>query len=73
MEFITKLFDTSDFPPRWTCGLWTDGHGWLHILSDISIWSAYFTIPLVLAYFVSRRRDLPFRRVFVLFGAFILL
>ncbi len=73
MEFITKLFDTSDFPPRWTCGLWTDGHGWLHILSDIGIWSAYFTIPLVLAYFVSRRRDLPFRRVFVLFGAFILL
>jgi PAS domain S-box-containing protein len=73
MDFITKLFDTSDFPARWTCGLWSEGHGWLHILSDIGIWSAYFTIPLVLAYFVSRRRDLPFRRVFVLFGSFILL
>jgi PAS domain S-box-containing protein len=73
MEFFTKLFDSSDFPPRWSCGSWTDGHGWLHILSDLGIFSAYFAIPVVLACFVARRRDLPFRRVFILFGAFILL
>lgn len=73
MSFWLQLFDTSDFPARWTCGRWTAGHGWLHILSDLGIWSAYFAIPCVLMYFIWRRKDLPFRRIFLLFGAFILL
>ncbi len=73
MEFWLKIFDTSDFPPRWNCGKWTPGHGWLHILSDIGVWSAYFAIPCVLLYFLWRRKDLPFRLIFLLFGAFILL
>ena len=72
MDFVTKLFDTSDFPPRWDCGLWTPAHGWLHILSDLAIWVAYLAIPCVLVYFAFRRKDVPFRRVFWLFGAFIL-
>lgn len=73
MDFFSKLFDTSDFPARWQCGQWTSGHGWLHILSDLGIWSAYFAIPAVLGYFLAKRNDLPFRRVFALFGIFILL
>ncbi len=73
MNFWSQLFDTSDFPSRWNCGDWTAGHGWLHILSDLGVWSAYFAIPCVLLYFSLRRKDLPFRKVFFLFGAFILL
>ncbi len=73
MDFLGQLFDTSDFPARWNCGHWTTSHGWLHILSDLGVWSAYFAIPIVLCYFIFRRHDLPFRKVFVLFGAFILL
>lgn len=69
---LTELFDTSDFPARWRCGNWTDAQGWLHILSDLGIWSAYLAIPCVLIYFALRRRDLPFKFVFLLFGAFIL-
>jgi PAS domain S-box-containing protein len=72
LDFLSQLFDTSDFPPRWRCGRWTPGHGWLHILSDLGIWSAYFAIPCILAYFILRRRDTPFRLIFVLFGLFIL-
>ncbi len=72
LEFFSKLFDTSDFPPRWNCGHWTEGHGWLHILSDLGVWSAYVAIPCVLVYFAMRRRNLPFRLIFLLFGAFIL-
>src|SRR5262245_43914012 len=71
MEFVRKLFDGSDFPARWTCGLWTPAHGWLHIVSDVAIWGAYMAIPVVLAFFVRHRRDLPFPRIFWLFGAFI--
>lgn len=73
MEFFTTLFDSSDFPPRWHCGSWSDGHGWLHIASDLGIFSAYFAIPFVLLGFFRSREDLPFRRLFVLFGTFILL
>ena len=72
MDFFTRLFDTSDFPARWHCGRWSSGHGWLHILSDIGVWSAYVAIPLVLGFFLLRRNDLPFRKIFLLFGAFIL-
>lgn len=71
-EFLAHLFDTSDFPARWHCGNWSDFHGWLHILSDLGVWSAYFAIPCILGFFIARRRDLPFRTIFLLFGAFIL-
>jgi PAS domain S-box-containing protein len=72
LDLVTQLFDTSSFPARWYCGDWTPLHGWLHILSDLGVWSAYVAIPLVLGYFLVRRTDLPFRLVFLLFGAFIL-
>ena len=72
VDLVSQLFDTSSFPARWDCGDWTPLHGWLHILSDLGVWSAYLAIPLVLAYFLMRRKDLPFRMVFLLFGAFIL-
>lgn len=50
---------------------WTPPLIWLHITSDLFIWLAYVSIPLVLLYF-TRRRDLPFPRLFVLFALFIL-
>jgi len=75
LDFVTRLFDPSGFPARWECGSgWADTPwlGWLHILSDLGVWSAYLAIPLVLVYFLLRRKDLPFRKIFLLFGAFIL-
>jgi PAS domain S-box-containing protein len=72
VDFFTSLFDTSDFPRRWDCGLWTPAQGWLHILSDLGVWSAYLAIPGVLGFFLLRKKDVPFRSVFWLFGAFIL-
>ncbi|MEM9457221.1 MAG: response regulator [Myxococcota bacterium] len=72
MPFFSKLFDTADFPPRWFCGQWSDGHGWLHIISDFAIFGAYMAIPILLTYFVVKKRTVPFLPVFFLFGAFIL-
>jgi len=69
--FLSRLFDTSDFPARWHCGNWTAAHGWTHIASDVAIFAAYAAIPAVLAYFVLRRKDVPFQNVFWLFVAFI--
>ena len=73
-EFFSKLFNTSDWPARWHCGSWTDFHGWLYILSDVSIWAAYFAIPVLLFRIIRTRKDiLPFSKIIGLFIAFILL
>jgi two-component system cell cycle sensor histidine kinase/response regulator CckA len=72
MWFLTNLLDTTDFPARWHCGSWSDIHGWVHIVADTAIFAAYFAIPCLLAYFLIRRRDVPFLPVFWLFAAFIL-
>jgi signal transduction histidine kinase len=41
-------------------------------LSDIVIAFSYYSIPLTLIYFVRKREDVPFKNIFVLFGAFII-
>ncbi len=71
-EVLTGLFDPADFTRRGEGGSgWTPALIWLHATSDFLIWLAYVSIPLVLFYF-TRRRDLPFPRLFVLFALFIL-
>ena len=71
-EFFAKLWDVTDFPARWQCGNWSTAHGLLHIVSDFAIAGAYAAIPIALAYFVLRRKDVPFLPIFWLFSAFIL-
>jgi C4-dicarboxylate-specific signal transduction histidine kinase len=69
-DFFAKLF-SSDFMPHGYCYLWDPGIVWLHAASDGLIAFSYYLIPLVLIYFVRRRRDLPFHWMFLMFGLFI--
>lgn len=71
--FIGNLTNTSDWPARWSCGQWTEFHGWLYIFSDVMTWLAYFIIPVILVWFIRRQPNLPFLPLFWLFSAFILL
>ena len=73
LRFFQKLFDVSDWPPRWVCGTWSDFHGWLYIGSDVAIWLAYFVIPVIIIWFIQQRPKVPFLPVFWLFAAFIIL
>ena len=69
--FWGQLFDENGFVARKTCGTgWTPEMVWLHVGSDLFIWLAYMSIPLVLIYF-TRRRNIPFNYLFVLFALFI--
>lgn len=72
IEFFSRFFD-SDFMPHGHCYLWQPGVLWLHVLSDLMIALAYLSIPVSLIYFVFKRGDIAFERVFLMFGAFILL
>lgn len=71
-DFFRNLFDSSDWPPRWYCGRWTDFHGWLYIISDLLIWSAYFSIPLIIIKYITKKQNTAFVKLYFLFAAFIL-
>lgn len=68
---IDWLFSTEGFRPRKDCGTWSPELIWLHVGSDLLIWLAYLSIPMVLGYF-ARQKGVPFYRLFWLFAAFIL-
>jgi PAS domain S-box-containing protein len=68
--WFTELCSTA-FMPHGQCYLWDPGLVWLHAMSDALIALAYFSIPLTLLFIVRQRRDLPFPKIFLMFGAFI--
>ncbi|MGX9430735.1 MULTISPECIES: response regulator [Bradyrhizobium] len=69
---LERLFDSSTLSPHGICLLWEPGLIWLHVISDAVIAAAYFSIPIALAIFVSKRRDVAFGWVFWAFALFIL-
>jgi PAS domain S-box-containing protein len=58
--------------PHGACLLSQPGLLWLDVLSDAIIAAAYYSIPVALIYFASRRQDLAFRGIFILTGIFFL-
>jgi signal transduction histidine kinase/DNA-binding response OmpR family regulator len=71
--FWQQLITDNYYIPHGHCYLWQTPLVALHLVSDALIAIAYFSIPTMLIYFVSKRSDIPFSKVFVLFGAFIVL
>ena len=71
-SLLAGLFAQDSFIPHGFCLAWEPALVWLHVISDSVIAIAYYSIPFALIYFISRRRDLAFRGIFALSGAFIL-
>ncbi|WP_244329332.1 ATP-binding protein [Tolypothrix sp. PCC 7910] len=72
MELLYNFFSSGNFIPHGHCYLWKPELVWLHILADTLIALSYYSIPLTLIYFVRKRDDIPFKVIFLLFGAFII-
>lgn len=70
-KLFQSLFFSSPYVPHGHCYLWQTPLVSLHVISDLLIAIAYFSIPTMLVYFVRKRRNTPFTQVFLLFGAFI--
>jgi len=70
-SLFDRLFSSPGFMPHGHCYLWQSELVWLHVLSDAFTAASYMSIPLMLSYFVRRRRDLPFSALFWAFAAFI--
>jgi signal transduction histidine kinase len=70
--FFERLLDSSMFAPHGICLLWEPQLIWLHVASDVVIAISYFSIPVALSIFVSKRRDVDFGWVFWAFALFIM-
>jgi PAS domain S-box-containing protein len=69
-SFASLLFP--EFMPHGYCYLWDPWMVWLHAVADGLIALSYYCIPVILLYFIRKNRDLPFNRIFWMFGGFIL-
>ena len=72
-SILKNLLSPEQYMPHGHCYLWQTPLVGLHVVSDLLIALAYFSIPGILVYFVFKRPDVPFTNFFVLFGAFIIL
>ncbi len=70
--FFERLLDSSTLSPHGICLLWEPELIWLHVLSDAVIAVSYFSIPVALSIFVSKRRDVDFGFIFWAFAVFIM-
>ncbi|MBW4614671.1 MAG: HAMP domain-containing histidine kinase [Desmonostoc vinosum HA7617-LM4] len=70
-EYLQNFLTDSSFIPHGHCYLWKPSLVWLNIISDSLIAVVYYSIPVILVYFVHKREDLPFKWILLLFGAFI--
>lgn len=71
-QFILAFTGGNEWMPHGFCIKWTPSLLWSYVISDALIALAYYSIPCTLAYFVYSRKDLQFRQVYLMFGAFIL-
>lgn len=73
LEKILQLLEMNGFIPHGHCYLWQTNLVGLHVLADGLIALAYFSIPIMLIYFVRKRHDVAaFTKVSLLFSAFII-
>ncbi len=55
-DYFLKMFDSSHWPARWTCGEWSETEGWIYILSDFLIFLSYMSIPIMLLWYARNKK-----------------
>lgn len=72
LELIQTFLAANNYLPHGYCIKWSAGLVWAYVVSDVSIFAAYCSMPLALLYFARRRRDFPYTWLLVMFAVFIL-
>lgn len=72
MQALIDLFGVKDLIPHGYCLSWSPVLLWLHVVSDVLITLAYYSIPLMLVHFIRQRKDLPYPGLGALFAGFII-
>ncbi len=71
MQALIDLFGIKDLIPHGYCLSWSPVLLWLHVISDLLITLAYYSIPMMLVYFLRQRKDLPYPGLIAMFAGFI--
>ncbi len=69
---LMAMMNHTGFMPHGYCYLWKPDLVGLHIIADALTGLSYYSIPIALMYFLSKREDIAFSRLIFLFSAFIL-
>jgi PAS domain S-box-containing protein len=72
MQPLIDFFSINDFTPHGYCLSWKPALLWLHVISDLLITLAYYSIPLILVYFIRQRKDFPYPWLAIMFAGFII-
>jgi signal transduction histidine kinase len=72
LDYFRELLNAERFAPHGYCLLWQPELIWTHVISDALIGFSYFSIPVALAYFLTKRRDVQFGWVVWMFATFIM-
>jgi hypothetical protein len=71
-QYLQQMLVDRGLAPHGYCLLWEPRLIWTHVISDALIGLAYFSIPIVIARFLTQRRDVQFGFVVWMFAAFIM-
>ena len=69
---LQYLTNNNQWMPHGYCILWTPSILWTYVISDALTTAAYYSIPTTLLYIAWHRKDIAFRKIYLMFGAFIL-
>ncbi|CAM3291038.1 GGDEF domain-containing protein [Sphingomonas antarctica] len=70
--YLQQLLQERGMAPHGYCLLWDPAIIWTHVVSDALIGLSYFSIPIVIARFLTQRRDVKFSWIIWMFAAFIM-
>jgi hypothetical protein len=70
---LDYLFGAASFLPHGFCLTWRPDLVAMHVVSDLAIGLAYFSIPLVILAYLRQKPDFEHRGTAYLFAAFIVL
>src|SRR3954465_15737108 len=70
---LEYLFGAANFLPHGFCLLWRPDLVAMHVVADLAIGLAYFSIPLAILAYLRRKPEFEYRGTASLFAAFIVL
>jgi PAS domain S-box-containing protein len=74
MEYWSQLFDSSGFAPRHPEGAgWSNSLALTLMIADLAIFAAFVAIPLLILFYLARRKHFNFTRVWFLLLAFLVI
>ncbi|MFZ2406918.1 MAG: PAS domain S-box protein, partial [Methylobacter sp.] len=71
MQALIDFLGIKDLIPHGYCLSWSPVLLWLHVVSDLLIMISYYSIPLMLVYFIRQRKDVAYPWLLAMFAGFI--